>query len=99
MNHHFVLILANVLDRITLTGVAIKGQNHELLWEIHIPICPQRKESRMHWGSGSESAVMWHPHLFDSLLYKLVEILNADELLSLPSRMIMYILRAGMRGT
>ena len=31
MDHHLVLILAEVLGRITLTGVAIKGQNCELL--------------------------------------------------------------------
>ena len=40
-------------------------------------------------GDDSESAVMWHPRLFDLLLYKLVEILDTDELLGLPSRMIM----------
>jgi len=31
MNHHLILILAEVLDRTTLTGIAIRVQNHELL--------------------------------------------------------------------
>jgi len=31
MDHHLVLILAEVLNRIALTGVSIKGWNHELL--------------------------------------------------------------------
>jgi len=31
MDHHLVLILAEVLNWITLIGVAIKGWNHELL--------------------------------------------------------------------
>ena len=31
MNHYLVLILAEVLDRISFTWVVIKGQNHELL--------------------------------------------------------------------
>ena len=31
MDHHLVLILAEVLGQIALTGVAIKGRYHELL--------------------------------------------------------------------
>ena len=31
MNQHLVLIPAEVLEQIALTGVAIKSQNHELL--------------------------------------------------------------------
>jgi len=31
IDHHLVLILAEVLNRIALTGIAIKGRNHELL--------------------------------------------------------------------
>ena len=31
MNHHLVLILIEMLDQVALTGVAIKGQNRELL--------------------------------------------------------------------
>jgi len=29
MDHHLVLILAEMLDRVALNGVAIKGWNHE----------------------------------------------------------------------
>jgi len=42
---------------------------------------------------------MWHPRLFNSLLYKLVEILDMYGLLGFPPRMIMLILRAGTRQT
>ena len=34
MDHHLVLILAEVLNRIALTGVAIKCQNYELLGKL-----------------------------------------------------------------
>ena len=30
IDHHLVLIFAEVLDRVALIGVAIKGRNHEL---------------------------------------------------------------------
>jgi len=31
MDHHLVLILAELLDWVALTGVAVKGQNREFL--------------------------------------------------------------------
>ena len=46
---------------------------------------------------GSELVMMWNPRFFDLLLYKLVEILDTDELLGLPLRMIMLILWSGTR--
>ena len=33
MNHNLILILAEVLDQVVLTGVAIKDRNHEPLWK------------------------------------------------------------------
>ena len=44
MDHHFVLILAEMLNRIALTEVTIKGQNHEILGEVRISVWPQRGE-------------------------------------------------------
>ena len=96
MDYHLILILAEVLDRVTLTGVAIKGQNHELLRKFIFQYAPGEGRVRYISGDGSESAVMLHSCFFGSLLYKLVEILDIDELLGLPSSMIVLILRAGM---
>jgi len=50
-------------------------------------------------GDGPEFVVMWHTRFFYSLLYELVEILNADELFSFSLRMIMSILHAGIKRT
>jgi len=47
-------------------------------------------------GDGSESVVVWHSCFLDSLPYKLVEILDADELFGLPPNMIVMIPRARM---
>jgi len=47
-------------------------------------------------GNGSESAVMRHSRLFDSLLHKLVKILDMDKLFGLSPRVIVLIRRAGM---
>ena len=93
------MILAEVLDQIALTGVAIKGWNHELLEKFIFQYALGERRVRCIKGDGSESIVMWHPRIFDSLLYKLTEILDTDELLGLLSRMIMSILHAGMRQT
>ena len=42
---------------------------------------------------------MWHTRSFYSLLYKLVEILDADEFLDFPPKMSRSILRVGMWRT
>ena len=47
-------------------------------------------------GNGSESVVMRHSRLFDSLLHKLVKILDMDKLFGLSPRVIVLIRRAGM---
>jgi len=86
-----------VWNQIALNGVAIKGQNHELLGQFIFQYV--LREGRIGYisGDGPESAMMWHTYFFNSLLYELVEILDTDELLNFPSRMIRSILRAGMR--
>ena len=48
---------------------------------------------------GLESAVMWHTCFFYSLFYELIKILDTDEFLDFPSRMIMSIFHSGMRIT
>ena len=57
VDHHLVLILAKVLNRIALTGVIIKGQNLKLLEKI-----------LMHQRDSPKSAVTWHIRFFNSLL-------------------------------
>ena len=99
MDHHLVLILKEVLEWITLTAAATKSQNHELLRKFIFQYALGERGIGCIGGDGSESIVMWHPRLFDLLLYKLVEILDTDELIGLPPRMIMSILRAGIRRT
>ena len=51
----------------------------------------------MHQWRWPESAVMRHTRFFDKLLYELVKILDTDEFLSSPSRLIRSIFRAGMK--
>ena len=68
-------------------------------WEIHIPICPQRREVGCISVDGSEFAVVWHYCLLNSLVYKLIEILDADKFLGLPLSMVMLIPRTGIRRT
>ena len=95
MDHHLVLILAEVLNRIVLTGVAIKGRDHELL---------EKFIFQYNLGEGvgcigsdsSESAVMRHHRFFDSLMHKLVKILDTDKLFGLSPRMVVLIHQAGM---
>ena len=68
-------------------------------WEIHILICPRRREVGCISGDGSEYAVVWHYCLLNSLVYKLVKILDADEFLGLPLSMVMLIPHIGIRRT
>ena len=96
IDHHLVLILAEILDWIALTGVAIKYWNRELFWKIHIPICLQRRGVGCINGDDSVFGMVWHSCFLDLLSYKLVEILNADELFDLPLSMIVLIPHAGM---
>ena len=96
MDHHFILILAEMLDRITLTGVAIKGRNHELLEKFIFYYSLGERESWMYWWRWLESVVMRHTRLFDLFLHKLVEILDTDELFGLSPRMVVLISRARM---
>ena len=58
MDHHLVLILAEVLDKITLTEVAIKGQNHELLRKFIFQYVLRERGVRCIVGDGSEPAMM-----------------------------------------
>ena len=55
---HLVLILAEVLNRITLIRLEIKGKNHELLGKFISQYV--HGEGRIGWisGDGSESAVI-----------------------------------------
>jgi len=48
-------------------------------------------------GDCSESAVMRHSYFFDSLLYKLVGILDTDELVHPSLKVIVLIIRTGTR--
>ena len=50
----------------------------------------------MHQDDGSESAMMWDLHLFDSLLHNPIEILHTDKLFSLSPRVVMLIPHTGM---
>ena len=85
-----------MLDRITLTKVAVKGWNRELLGKLTFQYA-LREGVRCIGDDGSVSAVVLYSCLFDSLLYKFIEILDADELLGLPPSMIVLIPRAGIR--
>ena len=58
MDHHLVLILAEVLDRVALIGVAIKGQNHESFRKFVFQYDLEEGGVGCISGDGSESAVM-----------------------------------------
>jgi len=58
MDHHFVLILAEMLNRIALTEVTIKGRNHELLEKFIFSNIPGEGRIRCISGDGPESAEM-----------------------------------------
>ena len=45
MDHHLVLILMEVLNWIVLTGVAIKGQDYELLEKFIFQYIPWKREN------------------------------------------------------
>jgi len=94
MDHHLVLILAEVLNRNALTGVAIKGRNHELLEKFIFQYVLREGRIGCISVDGPESAVMGHTRFY-SLFYKLVEILDANELFSFLLRMNRSILRTG----
>ena len=80
MDHHIVLILAKMLNRIALTRVVIKGQNYELLEKFIFKYVPGEERIGCISSDDPESVKMWHTCSFYLLLYKLVEILNANEL-------------------
>jgi len=58
MDHHLDLIRAEVLDRVTLTGVAIKDQNQELIGKFVFQYALKEGEVGYTDGDGSESAVL-----------------------------------------
>jgi len=95
MDRHLVLILVEMLDRVTLTGVAIKSWNHELLEKFIFQYVLRKVGIGCISDDGSESVVVRHSYFFDSLLYKLVEILDTDELLYPSPRVIMLSLVRG----
>jgi len=68
MDHHLVLILREVLDRITQTAVEFKAKDHEFLQKFIFQYAFGERRVGCIEGDGSESVVIWHPHLFDSLL-------------------------------
>ena len=96
IDHHLVLILAEMLDRIALNRVAVKGWNRELLEKFTFQYALREGKVGCISGDGFKSVVVWHSCFLDSLLYKLVEILDANELFSLPPSMIMMIPYVGM---
>jgi len=59
MGHHLILILAEVLNRIALTGVVIKSQNHEILGKFIFQYAFREGRIGCISGNGPESAVMW----------------------------------------
>ena len=82
---------------VALTGVATKGQNHELLGKFILQYGLREGRIGCINGDGPEFAVVRHTRFFDLLLYELVEILDTDECLNSSSRLIRLILRVGMR--
>ena len=78
MDYHFVLILTEVLDRVAMTGVAVKGQNREFRKKFTSQYILREGGVGCIGVDGSESAVMRHTYLFDSLLYKLVKQTNSS---------------------
>jgi len=86
-----------MLDQVALNRVAVKGRNREILEKFTFQYVLEEGGIGCISEDGSESAMMWHSRFFDSLLYKLVEILDTDELFSISPNMIMLIFRTGMR--
>ena len=60
MDHHLILILAEVLDRVALTGVAFEGWNRELLGKFIFQYDLREGGVGCIGGDGSESVVMRH---------------------------------------
>ena len=58
MDHHLVLILAEMLDWVSLTGVTVKGQNSEFLRKFTSQYVLREGGVGCIDGDGSESAVM-----------------------------------------
>jgi len=77
----------HVYNQIALTRIAIKGRNYELLGKFIFKYVPQERRIGCISIDGSESAKMWNTCSLYLLLYELVEILDADELLGIPPRM------------
>ena len=96
MDHHLALILAEVLNRVALTGVAVEGQNRGLLGKFIFQYAIGEGVGCV-GGDGSEFVVMRHSYFLDSLLHKLVEIWDTDELLYLSPRVIVLVSLAGTR--
>ena len=96
MNHHLILILTEVLDWVALTRLEFKGRDYELLEKFIFQYALGERGVGCIGGDGSESIVMRHPHFFGSLLHKIVEILETDELFGLSPRVVMLIPRVGM---
>jgi len=99
MDHHLVLVLAEVLNCVALARVAIKGWNHELLRKFIFQCGHGEGRIGSINGGSIESVVMWHTRFFDSLLYELVEVLNTNECVGSPPRLICSILHDGMSKT
>jgi len=65
-----------MLDQIALIVVAV--ENRELLRKFTFEYALGEERVGCMGGDGSESVMVWHSCLLDSLLYKLVEILDTD---------------------
>ena len=98
IDYYLVLILTEILNRIARTIVVVKGQNSEFFCKFTHQYALGDGRAESIDSDSSESAVMRHPFLLDSLLYKLIEILDADKLLGLSLSMIVLISHTEMRG-
>ena len=58
INHHLILILTEMLDRIALTRIAVKSWNHELLEKFTFQYVLGERGVGCIGGDGSESAVV-----------------------------------------
>ena len=97
MNHHLVLILAEMLDRVALTRLTVKCWNRELLGKFTFQYALEEERVGCIGGDGSESAMVWHSCFLDLLPYNLVEILDMEKLFGLPLSIIMLISHMGTR--
>ena len=67
IDHHLILILAEVLNRVTMTGVIVEGQSRELLKKFIFQYVFGEGRIGCICGDGSESVVTRHSCFFDSL--------------------------------